>query len=340
MSETPNMIKVFPGSDDSRGTTTRISYQEVQEVGESYGPEMRPDEYTGPIGEFLKYYNLTRQTVNICEIIDVDGLKSLNQAIDTVFLFDNFSAAVGNLETVINEKIAAVVTELGLDPIGFWLTKVDILNSYMSPSGLHNQSGSHTVFVTMNYDVIIYGQFTPNPFVEPAPAPEPCVCFTPSFTTTKQFLSTNNNGVFTSNIFNINGTPTVQNGSLYVRAQGSAAPGANAIATAASILTGNVFYTLKYDISANLQTIVTPGEYMQITVKVNAVIAGIFDLNTIAKSGYVQFLAPTGWTNPTIVEVTYTKAFPLADRSAYPSATATWHVNFQLCNASCQNVMP
>lgn len=341
MSETPNMIKVFPGSDDSRGTTTRININDVQPIDETVSPEMRPDEYQGVIANLMKKYNFTRQPISICNLSTIDSLKTLNQEFFEAQYFDDFQAAVAYVNDRINERLDEICLSLGVAQVTFQVTKVDVLNSNWNTSGLHNDSGAHKVFITLNYDCIFYGQFSPNPFVEPAPAPEPCACFTPSFVTTKNFASTNNNGVFLSNIYNINGTPQTQNGSLYVRAQGRATPGQNAIAITANILTENVFYTLKYDISANLQPIVTPGSFMQITVKVNGVIAGIVDLNTVAKGGYIQFLAPTGWTNPsTIVEVIYTKCFDLADRSLYPSGTATWHVNFQLCNASCQNIMP
>jgi hypothetical protein len=339
MSETPNMIKVFPGSDDSRGTTTRINISEPGLVNETRSPEMRPDEYEGVIANEMKYNNFTRQAISICSIIPVNGVKTLNSQFTEGQYFDQFLEGVGEVEEKINDRLSTICTSLGVDTVTFTVTRVDVLNSNWNTSGLHNQNNTHTVFVTLNYDCIFYGQFSPNPFIEPAPEPEPCLCFTPSFTTTKNFGNSNNFGTLLSNTFNINGTQTTQNGSLYVRAQ-AAAPDVYAQATAANILTPNVFYTLKYDISANLQPIVTPGSFMQITVKVNSTIVGIFDLNTIAKSGYMQFLATPGWNNPTIVEVTYTKAFALADRSQYQSATAIWHVNFQLCNASCQNIMP
>jgi hypothetical protein len=334
MAEITNMIKNFPGSDDTRGTTTRISYQEVQTVGESYGPEMRVDEYSGPLGNYLRYYNLTRQTVNVCKIVEVDGLKSINEAMDTVLLFDNFSTAVGNLETIINNKINAIVTELALDPVSFWLTKVDVLNSYISPSGLHNASGTHTVFVTINYDVIIYGQFTPNPLIEAVPEPEPCTCDASVYTVNQQFYSTNSNGVIQANTFNT-GTPVTFNGSTYIRAQGRAALGATASVITNNFLTGGQYYTLRYEISANLTPILTPGTNSEIEIKVNGVVAGVFPLDTVVKEGYIQFLAPTGWATPyTQITATYTKSF--ADRLSYPSATATWHVNLRICSSTCE----
>jgi hypothetical protein len=333
MSETPNMIKVFPGSDDSRGTTTRINISEVKPVDETTSPEMRPDEYEGVIAYDMKYNNFTRQPISICSIVPVNGIKTLNAQFTQAQYFDEFLEGVGVVETRINARLSDICTSLGVATVVFTITRVDVLNSNWNTSGLHNQNGTHTVFVTLNYDCIFYGQFTPNPFVEPAPAPVPCSCFTNIFTTSANFPSTNNNGTLTSNLFNM-GTPTAQNGSLYVRAQGRAALGATATAITADFLTPNNFYTLKYDISSNLTPILTPGTNMEMEVKVNNVVVQNFVLDTNAKSGYINFVAPLGWASPyTVIQVTYTKSF--GDRLSYPSATATWHVNFQVCNQYC-----
>jgi hypothetical protein len=76
---TPNMINNFPGSDDSRGTTTRIYYSIPQPVTENRSPEMRPDEVPGTLGEAFAQYNLTRQTISFSiPTTGLDTATSLN----------------------------------------------------------------------------------------------------------------------------------------------------------------------------------------------------------------------------------------------------------------------
>ena len=331
MSETPNMIKVFPGSDDSRGTTTRVIFQTVQDPETGFGPEMRPDEYEGIVGDNIRNYNFTRQNIGVIAYVNaIDTTTNTNQYFSAAE-YHNFRDAIERVEAGIQAVIDEICIDLGIDPITFYLTKVDILSTSFQVMPQIVDTAKATLFYT--FDSIIYGQFSPNPFVPPAPPVVPCECYTPIFTTTLPFSSANNNGTLTSNLYNM-GTPTAQNGNLYVKALGRVALGARAIAQTADFLTPNSFYTLKYDISANLQPILTPGTNIELQVKVNNVIVNNFVLDTNAQSGYFDFVAPTGWTNPyTVVEFTYTKAF--GDRTNYNNQTL-WHVNFQICNQYCE----
>jgi hypothetical protein len=332
------MITNFPGSDDTRGTTTRVKIVEPEPEGSGYSAVMRVDELKGVLGEALRSYNMTKFVANTCLIAPVDGVKTLTSLINENEYFDQFKQSISEIESYINNRISEEVLSLDLpEAVTFTVTNVDILNTTLETSGLHNQSGIHTVFMNLNWDVILYGQFSPNPLIEPAPAPEPCACFTPIWNVNAQFPSTNNNGVIIANSDGA-GLPYAQ-GHIFVRAQGKASLNAQATVSTANILTENQFYTLKYDITANQVPILTPGTNSECTIYVNNLIVGVFSLDTVAKSGYMQFLAPTGWASPyTTFVFKYTKAF--GDRLSYGSAELMWGCKFELCNASCQNIMP
>ena len=72
------------------------------------------------------------------------------------------------LNPVINEQLSEICVELNIPVVSFNINFFDIIGTDLKPV-LDSTSGG--VFGYRTYDVIIYGQFTPNPAAEPAPAP-------------------------------------------------------------------------------------------------------------------------------------------------------------------------
>lgn len=330
----PLMINSFPGSDDTRGTTTRVKKVEPQPVGSGYTPEIRLDELEGTLGDALRFYNLTKFTANYCREIDLSGITNVYSALDFNVMHQSF---IDSLELFnddyINPLIETTRTSLGLpDAYSFQITKVDIINQNLETGGIHNESGTHQTLVSINWDCIIYGQLSPNPYIEPEPAPIPCACFAPTWIVSANFGNSNNNGIAVANSDTPTGVPQVL-GHIYVKAMGRAILNATATLSTALFLAENTFYTLKYDISANLIPIITPGTNIELTVKVHGVVVAVIPLDTNAKSGYISFTTPIGWTSPySTVIFTYSKAF--GDRTSYPSQEM-WSCKFEICNDSC-----
>jgi hypothetical protein len=280
----PKMINNFPGSDDSRGTTTRIYYSIPQPVTDNLSPEMRPDEFPGTLGDALKSYNLTRQTISIISnVSNLDTASNLNSYF-RLSDQDAVTSAIADINDTINSCIEQVCDDLGVPVYTFVITKVDILST--SVKLLHgvngNQAGKGSIL--WNYDAIFYGQFAPSPLIQPAPEPQTCVLFTgaseidagfnPPFGT----FRTNDAGpawpVLGQVAMNI--LPRIQNGTV-----GSAFFN--------TPYTANTTYTFIYTIPAYSFSGPNPGGIIRFAITINGISIGIFSLSKSIQNGSIAF---------------------------------------------------
>lgn len=161
------IITSFPQSLDAAGQFPRIQINPINEPNRNYTQVMRADEIGGILGDKIREYNFVRYCIDVVNDAAPLGTATIT-TISKTNIFELPKFIRDSLNPAINEQLTDICTELDIDIIQFMITHADIIGTDVKPVF---DADNVQVYGYRTYDVIIYGQFTPNPAAEPAPAP-------------------------------------------------------------------------------------------------------------------------------------------------------------------------
>jgi hypothetical protein len=160
------IITSFPQSLDAAGQFPRIQVNIPNTPGDGYTQVMRADELSGILGDEIRKFNFVRYCIDV-----TTGPTPLG----TTSMVDFGTAAIRALQDIVRENLNValasqlenICSDLGIDTINFDICFFDIINADVK----FLPHGGNDAYAYRTYDIVIYGQFTPNPAAEPAPAP-------------------------------------------------------------------------------------------------------------------------------------------------------------------------
>jgi hypothetical protein len=161
------IITSFPQSLDAAGQFPRIQINEINEPGDEYTQVMRADEIGGILGDAIRQNNLVRYCIDVVNDAAPLGTATIS-TISKTNIIELPKFIRDSLNPAINERLTDICSELEINLVQFIITHADIIGTDVKPVF---DADNAQVYGYRTYDVIIYGQFTPNPAAEPAPAP-------------------------------------------------------------------------------------------------------------------------------------------------------------------------